>query len=191
MRTLIVTAFTSLDGVMEAPGGEPGYAHTGWVAPHFSDALGAYKFEEQLAADTLLLGRRTYESFAGAWPDRDGPMAEKINTMEKFVLSSTLDDARVTGDPRWVNTSVLSTIDEIAALRAGDGGSILVAGSRSMVHALFDAELVDELHLQVMPVILGSGLRLFPERAETIALHLTKAEALESGVMLQEFSVGV
>ncbi len=89
MRTLIVTEFVSLDGVMEAPGGEPGYAHSGWVGDYFSDELGQYKFEEQDACETLLLGRRTYESFYGAWPQRTGPMAEKINTMEKFVV--TLD----------------------------------------------------------------------------------------------------
>ena len=91
MRTLIVTEFVSLDGVMEAPGGEPGYAHSGWVADYFSDELGQFKFEEQEAAETMLLGRKTYESFYGAWPKRSGPMAEKVNTMEKFVVSASLE----------------------------------------------------------------------------------------------------
>ena len=90
MRTLIVTEFISLDGVMEAPAGEPGYAHSGWVADYYSDELGQFKFEEQEAAETMLLGRRTYESFYGAWPARSGPMAAKINTMEKFVVSASL-----------------------------------------------------------------------------------------------------
>src|ERR1700761_4747391 len=90
MRELIVTEFVSLDGVMEAPGGEAGYAHAGWVGALFTPELGAYKEAEQLAADILLLGRHTYESFYGAWPGRDGAMAEKINTMTKYVASSTL-----------------------------------------------------------------------------------------------------
>jgi dihydrofolate reductase len=77
MRELIVTEFVSLDGVMEAPGGEAGYVHSGWVADFFTDELGAYKLEEQLAAETLLLGRKTYDSFAGAWPERDDPFADK------------------------------------------------------------------------------------------------------------------
>lgn len=84
MRDLIVTEFVSLDGVMEAPGGEPGYPHTGWVGTAFSDELGDYRLQEQLASDTLLLGRTTYESFYGAWPEREGPMAEKINTRTRW-----------------------------------------------------------------------------------------------------------
>jgi dihydrofolate reductase len=86
---LIVTEFVSLDGVMEAPGGEAGYAHSGWVGGFFNDELGAYKQDEQLAADILLLGRRTYESFYGAWPHREGAFADKINTMPKYVASTT------------------------------------------------------------------------------------------------------
>ena len=97
MRKLIITEFISLDGVMEAPGGEPGYAHAGWVGPLFSDELGAYKGEEQLAADILLLGRVTYESFYGAWPQREGPMAEKINTMTKYVASRRCRVQRLAG----------------------------------------------------------------------------------------------
>src|SRR3954447_1708824 len=131
MRTLIVTEFVSLDGVMEAPGGEPGYPHAGWVGPFFSDALGAYKGEEQLATDILLLGRRTYESFYGAWPHRDGAMADKINTMRKVVASTTLESSD------WDNTSVSSDLEEtVRALKQEDGAPILVAGSRSVVHAL-------------------------------------------------------
>lgn len=132
MRELIVTEFVSLDGVMEAPGGEPGYPHTGWVGRHFSDGLAAYKLEEQLATDTLLLGRRTYESFAGAWPQREGPMADKINTMEKVVVSSTL------GTPGWENAALLGalTVEAIEALKAQEGAPILVVGSRSLVRWL-------------------------------------------------------
>ena len=103
MRTLIVTEFVSLDGVMQSPGGEPGFAHAGWVGDFFTDELGAYKQAEQLAADILLLGRVTYESFYGAWPHREGAFAEKINTMPKYVASTTL------GSSDWHDTTVIAS----------------------------------------------------------------------------------
>src|SRR3982750_4797756 len=123
MNELIITTFTSLDGVMQAPGGEPGYAHSGWVAPHFSDALGAYKGEEQEAADVLLLGRVTYEGFYGAWPEREGAMADKINTMKKVVVSTTL------GSSPWANTTVIAddVVANITKLKETADGPILVA----------------------------------------------------------------
>ncbi len=118
MRKLIVTEFVSLDGVMEAPGGEPGYAHSGWVADFFSDELGAYKEEEQLAADILLLGRKTYEGFYGAWPSREGAFAVKINTMPKYVASTTMSSAD------WENTSVLDVpvADSVAECKQATAG---------------------------------------------------------------------
>jgi len=183
MRTLIVTEFVSLDGVMEAPGGEPGYAHAGWVGPLFSDELGAYKQEEQLAADVLLLGRRTYESFYGAWPHREGEMAEKINTMRKLVVSTTL------GSSDWQDTTVVTGLDAIRAAKEEDGGPILVAGSRTLVAALLDAGLVDQLNLQVFPLLLGSGMRLFPDRSELTRLELLSSRSIANGVLLQSYGV--
>jgi dihydrofolate reductase len=185
MRELIVTEFVSLDGVMEAPGGEAGYAHAGWVAPYFSDELGAYKLEEQLAADVLLLGRNTYESFYGAWPQREGPMAEKINTMRKVVASSTL------GSSDWHDTTVVGSnlAGAVRAIKEENGGPILVAGSRSVVHALLDAELVDRVNLQVFPVALGGGRRVWPDTAEPTRLALASSRALESGVVLQSYRI--
>jgi dihydrofolate reductase len=183
MRKLIVTEFVSLDGVMEAPGGEPGYAHAGWVGPYFSDELEAYKLEEQLAADILLLGRKTYESFYGAWPKRGGAMAEKINTMTKYVASTTL------GSSDWHDTTVIASdvCGAVAELKASDGGPILVAGSRTLVHSLLDAGLVDELNLQVFPVILGSGIRVYPESADKTELELVASQALPGGVLAQTY----
>ena len=130
MGKLIVTEFVSLDGVMQAPGGEPGYAHSGWVGPLFSDELGAYKLDEQLGADILLLGRRTYESFYGAWPHRDGPMADKINTMPKYVASTTLTSLE------WDTASLLDlpVVPAVEQLKARDDATILIAGSRTLVH---------------------------------------------------------
>jgi dihydrofolate reductase len=185
MRTLIVTEFVSLDGVMEAPGGEPGYPHSGWVGPFFSDALGAYKGEEQLATDVLLLGRKTYESFHGAWPNREGAMAEKINTMRKVVASTTL------GSSDWENTTVIPSglEDAVRALKQEDGGPIIVAGSRSVVHALLAGSLVDEVHLQVFPLVLGSGIRVFPDTPQPIRLEHIASRPIDNGVVLQTYRV--
>ena len=181
MRELVVTEFVSLDGVMQSPGGEPGYAHAGWVGEWFSEELGSYKLQEQLAADTLVLGRKTYASFSGAWPERDDAMADKINAMDKVLVSTTVTD------PGWHNVTVVASLDGLATLKDGDGGPILVVGSRSLVHSLLAAGLVDELHLQVFPVVLGSGARVYPDSSSTIPLTLTKAIPLTSGVVLQEF----
>ena len=185
MRKLIVTEFISLDGVMEAPGGEPGYPHAGWVAPFFTDELGVYKYQEQAAADILLLGRATYESFYGAWPLRDDPMADKINTMTKYVVSSTL------GSSDWQNTTVIAADVErvVGELKASDGGPILIAGSRALAQSLLVAGLVDEINLQVFPLLLGSGARLYPETPDTHPLRLVSSRALENGVILQSYAV--
>jgi dihydrofolate reductase len=183
VRPLIITEFVSVDGVMEAPGGEPGYPHTGWVGNYFSDELGQYKLEEQLASDLLLLGRVTYESFYGAWPLRDGPMADKINTMDKLVVSKTLDRSD------WANTTVIGGDVEaqVVAAKESEGGSIMVAGSRTLAQSLLLAGLVDEVRLQVMPVILGSGHRLYPDRPDAMPLALIESLALPNGVLAQTY----
>lgn len=183
MRELIATEFVSLDGVMQAPGGEPGYAHSGWVADFFSDELGEFKGEEQLAADVLLLGRRTYDSFYGAWPEREGAMAEKINTMRKLVASRTL------GSSDWHDTEVVAEglVERVQAVKDEGGGPILIAGSRSVVHGLLEARLVDQINLQVFPVILGSGERVYPEGPERLDLELVSARPIDGGVVLQTY----
>ena len=184
MRKLIVTEFVSLDGVMEAPGGEPGYEHAGWVADFFTDELGAYKEAEQLGADVLLLGRVTYEGFYGAWPEREGAFAEKINTMRKLVASTTL------GSSPWHDTTVIAD-DVFGAVRTVKdelGGPILVAGSRTLVHGLLGAGLVDEINLQVFPLILGSGRRLYPDAPAKVELELLSSRVLDSGVVLQTYA---
>jgi dihydrofolate reductase len=180
MRKLIVTEFVSLDGVMEAPGGEPGYAHSGWTVPFHGEEQIKYKLDEVLEADVLLIGRVTYEGFSAAWPERDGTFADKMNSMPKYVVSSTLEDSD------WSNTTVLGgdVADEVAKLKQdGDGGPIIVAGSRTLVHALHEHGLVDEYRLMVFPVVLGSGQRLFPDdAADKIDLKLADSKVFESGV---------
>jgi dihydrofolate reductase len=185
MRKLIVTEFVSLDGVMEAPGGEAGYPHAGWVGRLFSDELGAYKEQEQLGAGVLVLGRKTYESFVGAWPTREGAMAEKINTMPKLVASTTL------GRSDWHDTTVVASDlrGAIGELKQQEGDPILLAGSRSVFHELLDAGLVDQINLQVFPLLLGSGLTVFPQRSEPIKFELISSRPLQSGVALQSYGV--
>jgi dihydrofolate reductase len=182
MRTLIVTEFISVDGVVEAPGGEAGFKHTGWTFDIEPDpTVYDFKLTETLEAESLLLGRTTYEGFSAAWPEREGDFAEKMNAMPKHVVSTTLDD------PTWNNTQVLSSVDEVAALKQGDGGPILVAGSATLVQSLYAAGLVDRWHLMVFPVILGSGLRLFPNDADDKSkLRLVETTTYANGIQLHQ-----
>lgn len=178
MRTLIVSEFVTLDGVMEAPGGEPTHPHSGWVFDFMSPEQEQYKLTETLDAEALLLGRVTYEGFSAAWPERGGAFADKMNAMPKYVVSSTLRD------PAWNNTTVLDgdVAGSVAELKQRDGGPILVAGSCTLVHALLTAGLVDELRLMVFPVVLGSGLRWFPESTDKLVLTPTESQSFASGV---------
>jgi dihydrofolate reductase len=181
MRKLVVSEFITLDGVVEAPGGEPSHPHTGWVGDRFSEPFGAYKEREVFDAGCHLLGRVTYESFAGAWPTYEGAMADRMNSFPKHVVSSTLRD------PEWTNTTVIG-FDDVAALKDGDGGPILVAGSATLVRSLLEADLVDELRLQVFPVIIGGGLRCFPENRGKSTFELTATEAFDHGVIATTYT---
>ena len=187
MRKLIVTEFVTLDGVMEAPGGEPGHPHSGWVFDFMGDEQMKYKFDEILEADVQLIGRVTYESFAGAWPEREGPFAEKMNSMPKYVVTTTLDVLE------WDNcTAIRDDIPgEVAKLKQEDGGPILVAGSRTLVHTLMEHDLVDEYRLMVFPVALGSGARLFPESPDKLTLELTDTKTFETGVQVNTYRPAV
>ena|SRR2546430_9038396 len=180
MRTLIVSEFVTLDGVMEAPGGEPTHPHSGWVAGYPGTEHFEYKLAEVLAAEILLIGRVTYESFAGAWPERAGDFADKMNTMPKVVVSRTLTD------PTWNNTTVLDgpVVAGVTELKEEDGGQILVAGSKTLVHTLLDHDLVDELRLMVFPVTIGAGLRVFPETLKKTPWQLTETVTFPSNVRL-------
>jgi dihydrofolate reductase len=179
MRQLIVTEFVTLDGRMEAPGGEPTHPHAGWTIEFGTPELYAFKLDETLAAESLLLGRITFESFVGAWPDRDGPFADKMNAMPKHVVSTTLRD------PGW-NTTVLEgdVPTAVAALKQQDGGPILVARSCTLVHTLLREGLVDELRLMMYPVTIGSGLSVFPETPDRTAYTLADLVRYESGAVL-------
>ncbi len=185
MGRVVVTEFVSLDGVMEAPGGEPGYVHSGWTMDVTGDDHFAYKLEELLGSEVLLLGRVTYESFAGAWPERtdEAGFAEKMNAMPKYVFSRTLDETT------WSNSTLLrgDVADEVPRLKEQVDGDILVAGSRTLVHDLFRQDLVDELRLMIFPVVLGSGARVYPDSERKIPLELADTRTYESGVVVQVY----
>ena len=173
MGRIVVTEFVSLDGVMEAPGGGEEFEHAGWTFEIDRGPEGdKFKLDETLNSEALLLGRVTYEGFAEAWPSRDGEFADKFNSMPKYVVSSTLED------PEWNNTTVLKG-DAVAAaskLKQDIDGIVQVPGSLRLVQALIEADLVDELHLMVFPVVLGTGRRLFGETSEKSDWRLTEAK---------------
>ena len=173
MAELYVSEFVSLDGVMEAPGGED-FKYPGWSFDFERGEEGdRFKLEETLSTDHSLLGRRTYEGFAAAWPEREGDeeegdFAKKLNEMPKYVVSSTITE------PSWVNTTVISgdVPAEIAKLKEELDGRIGVAGSQQLVQTLFEHDLVDEVRLMVFPVILGTGKRLFGETPDKLSFSL-------------------
>ena len=185
MRTLIVTAFVSLDGVMEAPGGEPGYRNSGWTFKDvpFDEAAFEIKGREQAEAGAMLLGRTSYEAFAPVWPTMDD-FAE-YNAMPRYVVSTTLE----TDDDRWPAT-ILRSVDDVAKLKQGDGGAIVVHGSATLGASLADADLVDRYHLLVFPLLLGAGRRLFSQAdKDATKLELKESEAYANGVQKQVFDV--
>ena len=179
MSRLIVTEFMTLDGVMEAPGGEPSHPHTNWVSDYPDEEIERYKFDEVYEAESHLLGRVTYESFAGAWPEYTFPVAEKMNAMPKYVVSSTLKNPL-----EWNNSTVIGSDvpGAVGELKARGGGPILVAGSATLVQALIEHDLVDELRLMVFPVLIGGGLRLFPENRSKHRFALSGVQQFDNGV---------
>ncbi|MEU8678770.1 dihydrofolate reductase family protein [Streptomyces sp. NPDC048560] len=188
MRTLISTAFISLDGVMEAPGGEPGYRNSGWTFKDMEFLPEAYELKgrEQAEATAMLLGRASYEAFSPVWPDMED-FAE-YRAMPKYVLSTTLtQDDLVTN---WGETTILRSLDDIAALKETEGGAIIIHGSAAMNRSLSDAGLIDRYHLLVFPLLLGAGKRLFSDTdKDTQKLKLVEHEAYANGIQKNVFDV--
>ena len=175
MGRIVITEYISVDGVVEAPSGTEDYARVGWVDDFRRGPEGdEFKFDETMASDALLLGRVTYEGFAPFWPQLEGEFAEKFNTMAKYVMSKTLTN------PEWNNTTVLSgdLVDEVTKLKQRFEGDIVVHGSPQLAQALIEHDLVDALHLQVYPVIVGAGKRLFSETSTTKRLRLAEARTV-------------
>jgi dihydrofolate reductase len=181
MGRIVVTEFVSLDGVMEAPGGGEGFRHDGWSFEIDRGAEGdAFKVEETRDSAALLLGRRTYEGFAEAWPSRQGEFADRFNSMPKYVVSSTLRD------PEGTTTTVLEgdVAESVRALKDRVDGDIVVHGSAQLAQALLEQDLVDELRMMVFPVVLGTGKRLFGETSDKKPLRLARSTTVGDGVTI-------
>jgi dihydrofolate reductase len=188
MRTLISTAFISLDGVMEAPGGEPGYRNSGWTFKEVEFVPEAFEIKgrEQQESTAILMGRVSYQAFAPVWPD----MAEfaQYRTMPKYVVSTTLTDDQLVSN--WGGTTILRSLDDVAALKETEGGPIIVHGSATLNQALSDAGLIDRYHLLVFPLLLGAGKRLFSDTdKDTQHLKLVEHEVYGNGVQKNIFDV--
>jgi dihydrofolate reductase len=180
---IVVTEFVSLDGVMEAPGGGEDFKHAGWTFEiERGDEGEKFKLAETLSSEALLLGRKTYEGFAAAWPSRTDEVgfADKFNSMPKYVVSSTLED------PAWNNSTVLKgdVVEEVTRLREQLDGDIVVHGSAQLVQTLLEHDLVDELRLMVYPVVLGTGGRLFGETTDKKRLRLTDSKTVGDGITI-------
>ncbi|MFD5319964.1 dihydrofolate reductase family protein [Streptomyces sp. NPDC127098] len=188
MRTLISTAFVSLDGVVEAPGGEPGYRNAGWTFKEVEYLPEAFEIKdrEQQESTALLLGRVSYESFSPVWPGM--PDFAHYNTLPKYVVSTTLTEDRLVTD--WGETTILRSLDEVAALKETEGGPIIVHGSATLNHGLSDAGLIDRYHLLVFPLLLGAGKRLFSTTdKDTQRLRLVEHEVYGNGLQKQVLDV--
>ncbi len=179
MRNLFATEFVSLDGVMEDPGGAEGYEHGGWSFQFSTPESMKFKLDELNATAVILLGRVTYEGFAKAWPTvkDDVGFADRMNGLPKYVVSTTLQNAG------WNNSTIISgnVAEEVAKLKAEDGGDIMIAGSQQLVRTLLEHDLIDEIRLMVSPVILGSGKRIFDGVAGKKLLELADSTTYSSG----------
>jgi dihydrofolate reductase len=193
---VVVNEFMSLDGVVQAPGGaeedrDGGFAHGGWSAPYFdAEVMGAAISDGMNKAEALLFGRRTWQGMAAAWPERAGdPYADQMNAIKKYVVSRTL----TADDLTWNNTSLLPgdrAVAEIAALRAQDGGDMVVWGSPSLVRTLLAEGLVDELNLMIEPIVLGGGKRIFPEDGTARPMTIVSSVTTATGVQLCTYQPG-
>ena len=191
MRKIVVSEFTSLDGVIQAPGGaeedtEGGFAHGGWTGPYWHDDMGAHFFEAMQQSDALLLGRKTWQGHGAAFdpmPEGD-PFGDVMNAVPKYVVSTTLTSAAA-----WRNSTLITrnVVAEVRALKAQAGKNIGIDGSSVLVHTLAQHDLVDEYSLLVFPLVLGGGKKLFPD-ALRLNLRLIESRQFPTGVVLMRYS---
>ena len=191
MRKLVVGTFLTLDGVMQAPGGpdedrSDGFRHGGWLVPYFDETIGEVMTEWVKRAGAFLLGRKTYEIFAGSWPKSTDPadeIAVVLNTRPKYVASRTLDTVE------WSNSTLLEgdVAEEVAKLKAQEGGEIQVHGSGNLLQTLLQHDLVDTLRLWQFPVVLGTGKRLFGEGTIPGSFRLVDTRLATTGAVLHVY----
>jgi dihydrofolate reductase len=187
MGKLVVGTFVTLDGVMQAPGGpeedrEGGFEHGGWLAPHFDESLGATMDEILNRPDALLLGRKTYDIFVSYWPQQSGSMAEKLNSVRKYVASRSLEDVD------WNNATLIrgDLAEEVRKIK-DQHGEVHVTGSGNLIQSLLKHDLVDEFQLLVFPVLIGTGKRLFGDGTIPRGLRLVDSKTSGSGVSIVRY----
>jgi len=182
MGTIIVSENVTLDGVVQDPAGTEGFGRGGWVGrvgDRGREEAAKALLEEALGAEAQLFGRRTYEFLAARWPSRSGELADRLNAMPKYVVSSTLEA------PTWNNSTVLKgdVVGEVFRLKRQLGGGIVVPGSIRLARTLFEHDLVDELRLTIYPVVLGAGERLFGEIDDKQPMRLVESRTLDDGLV--------
>jgi dihydrofolate reductase len=180
MGKIVVSDNVTLDGVVEDPAGDEGFRVGGWVGViKDRPEVAKLALDEALGAEALLLGRRSYEWLAARWPTRSGELADRLNNLPKYVVSSTLEH------PEWNNSTVLEgdVLDEVTRLKHEVEGEIVVPASFQLVRTLIEHDLVDELRLKLFPVVLGAGERLFGETSDKKAMRLVDAQTIEGDVV--------
>ena len=184
MRKLVASFFISLDGVVQGPGPEEEFELAGWTMPYWDDDIAAFVQAGMAAADTLLLGRVTYQGFAAAFASSTGPDAETMNAFRKYVVSTTLEQAD------WTNSSLIkgNVAEEVAKLKQQPGRDIGISGSGTLVQSLLQHGLIDELNLLIYPVVLGRGKRLFQD-GSNLTLKLKQSKTSSSGVVLTTYQM--
>ena len=193
MRKVIVNEWMTLDGVVQAPGAADedtsgGFEHGGWHLPYFDDLSRKWVVENLTAAGGFLFGRRTYQGFAGHWPDaseEEQAIAEPLNTRPKYVASTTLTDPL-----EWQNSTVLQgdIAEAVVALKQDDGGDLYVLGSTELVRTLMDHDLVDEFRVMIDPLVVGGGKRIFRDDGKLAPLRLVESQVTTTGAILATYA---
>jgi dihydrofolate reductase len=181
MGKIVVSDNVTLDGVIQDPAGDEGFRRGGWVGLiKDNPELNQLALDEAQGAEALLLGRRTYEWLAGRWPSRSGELADRLNSLPKYVVSSSLEH------PEWNNSTVLKgdVLDEVSKLKREVNGEIVVPASFQLVRMLLEHDLVDELRLKIFPIVLGAGERLFGETSDKKAMRLVDSRTIEGDIVV-------
>jgi dihydrofolate reductase len=186
MGKIVISENVSLDGVVEDPTGNEGFRLGGWFFETDRGEDGdKFVLDEALASEAVLLGRRTYETFAARWPSRDGELADRLNGLPKYVVSSTLED------PSWSNSTVLKgdVVTELSKLKRELDGQVVVYGSVQLARTLLEHDLADELRLLVYPVVLGAGERLFGEISDKKPMRIVGTQTVGDGVVILTYEL--
>jgi dihydrofolate reductase len=188
MGKIVISENVSLDGVVQDPTGEEGFRHGGWfnqIGDKDREEWAKVGLEEALGAEALLLGRRSDEWLAARWPSRTGEWADRLNSLPKYVVSSTLQK------PKWTNSTVLKgdVVTEVSKLKQELDGDIVVAASIQLVHTLIEHDLADELRLMIYPVVLGAGERLFGETSDKKPIRLVDSRTVGDGLAFLTYEI--